>query len=128
MKNLLYPLTAIILSFPTYCNAQVTKTENPKSVIQLSGLSDQQKLKELVSIHQGTYQLSVSNENYAPVLTLDLLESVINSRQQATNVSIELDEFTHLFIPSFNTIENETFLPLETIIYPTGPTSVGISH
>ena len=92
MKNLLYPLTAIILSFPTYCNAQISKTEYPKSVIQLSGLSDQQKLKELVSIHQGTYQLSVSNENYAPVLTLDLLESVINSRQQATNVSIELDD------------------------------------
>jgi hypothetical protein len=127
MKNLLYPLTAIILSFPTYCNAQINKTEYPKSVIQLSGLSDQQKLKELVSIHQGTYQLSVSNENYAPVLTLDLLESVINSRQQATNVSIELDEFTHLFIPSFNAIENEIFVPLKTIIYPTNPTSVGVS-
>lgn len=117
MKNFLYLVVTIILSSSSFCNAQIVKNQNPTSVVQLSVLSDQQKLKELVSIHQGTYQLRVSKENYAPVLNLALLNTVINSRQQATNILFELDEFTHVFIPSATTIESETFVPLETIIY-----------
>lgn len=117
-------MVAIILSSPSFCNAQIAKQQHPTSVVQFSGLSDQRQLKELVSIHQGTYQLRVSNQNYAPILNLALLDTVINSRQQVTNVSFELDEFTRVFIPSFATIGNDLFIPLQTIIYITENTPI----
>ena len=123
MKNLLYPLVAILLSFPSYSSAQIIKEQHPTSTVQLSGLSDQQKLKELVSIHKGTYQMRVSNEDYAPVLNLALFETILNSRQQATNISIEIDEFTRVFIPSATIIESKTFVALKTIVYLSGPTN-----
>ena len=123
MKNLLYILT-VIISSSSYCNAQNAKQQYPTSNIQLTGLSDQQRLKELVSVHQGTYQVRVSKVNYAPIMNLTLLETVINSREQDVNVSIEIDEFTRVFIPSNATIESENFLPLETVVYLLGPTNV----
>lgn len=128
MVNLLYIIAAILVSSTSLSFAQESKGQHPESFIQFSGLSDQQKLKELVSIHQGTYQLIISNENYAPLLNLGLFETISTGRQQSANVLIEIDEFTKVFIPSQDTIESEQFVSLETIIYNTDPTSVGISE
>ena len=67
--------------------------------------------------------MRVSNEDYAPVLNLALFETILNSRQQDTNISIEIDEFTRVFIPSATIIESKTFVALKTIVYLSGPTN-----
>ncbi len=123
MKHQLLLIVAINLSFSHFSSAQSPKEHYPESYSQLSGLSDQQKLKELVSIHQGTYQLRVTNENYAPVLSLIILETIINSRQQTASVTFEIDEFTRVFIPSIAAIDDDTFTPLQTIVYDIAPES-----
>lgn len=128
MKNLLYLLVAILLSPSLYSSAQTTKEQHPTSNIQLSGLSDQQRLKELVSMYNGTYQLRISNEAYAPLQSVALLDLVLDSREQNTYISISLDEFTTLFIPSLTSIDDDFFVPLDTIIYLSDPTSIEMSE
>lgn len=108
-------------------NAQTSKQQHVTSETLLIGLSEQQKLKELISLNQGTYQLRVSNVNYAPLLTYALLETVLASRQQDTNTILQIDEYTKLYIPSTTSILSETFVPLETIVYTTDPIGTTIT-
>lgn len=128
MKNLLYLLVATLVLPSIYSSAQTTKEQYPTSSIQLSGLTDQQRLKELVSTYNGTYQLRISQNDYAPLQSVALLDLVLDSREQNTSISLVVDEFTTLFIPSFTSIEDELFVPLVTIVYLSNPTSNEMSE
>ena len=121
MKIQLYWLMTILLLSSKFSNAQSSKEQHPKSYNQLSGLTDQQKLKELVSRHSGTYQFRVTKEDYIPIQSLTILDTVVNNRQLETSLSFQLDEYTWLFIPSYSIIESETFDPLDPVVYITTP-------
>ena len=124
MKKLTHYL-AILLStviFPSFAQTNVSKTEHSTINTHFEGLSDQDKVKDLHSIHNGTYQLRVSNTNYSPLLTLEILTIVSENRLQSNSQVFEIDEFTTLYLPSVDQIRSESFTALPTVIYLSGPT------
>lgn len=118
-------LSCLIVLFTTVnfvSNAQTNtaKSEHPVMNSQLDGLSDQAKLKDLVSIHAGTYQFRVSIESYYPLARLDILETVANQRLDNEDQLLIIDEHTKLYIPSYAVINDPSFTPLEQMIYAPG--------
>ena len=125
MKRLTY-YTAILLStvtFTSFSQTNIAKSEHPVKNAHFEGLSYQDKLKDLRSIHNGTYQLRVSNPNYSPLLTLEILTIVSENRLQSNSQIFEVDEFTTLYLPSIDQLESESFTPLPTIVYSSEPTT-----
>lgn len=124
MKKALYYAALLLASgFSMQSFAQTNHSKVEHSVLnsQLDGLSDQNKIKDLYNIHYGTYQLRVSNLDYSPLMTLEILTIVSNNRLQSSSQVFEVDEYTTLYLPSVEQIENESFTALPTVIYLTGP-------
>ncbi|MDG1334036.1 MAG: hypothetical protein P8P74_16995 [Crocinitomicaceae bacterium] len=84
---------------------------------QSDGMSDQQRLKELVSIHDGTYQIRVSDEDHSPLLTVELFDLILSSREQDIDVILDINQHTKIFLPSASLLESNSFTPMETLIY-----------
>ena len=128
MTNKFYLIAVVFLSVSYSGQAQTSKTEHPTLNTQINSLSDQAKLKDLMSIHTGTYQFRVSVEGYYPLARLDILETVANQRLENTDQLINVDEHTKLFIPSYSKIQDPSFVPLEQMIYAPGDSLETISE
>ncbi|MFK7784825.1 MAG: hypothetical protein AB8B56_06910 [Crocinitomicaceae bacterium] len=110
-------IALVFLSFSCFGQTNTPKTEHALLNTHFGNLTDQEKLKDLVSIHDGTYQLRVTNANYSPLLTLETLTLVSENRLQNTNQVFSIDSHTTLYLPSFDQIESESFTDLETVVY-----------
>lgn len=67
---------------------------------------------------EGTYQLVITNNDYAVAISKAMLLSIKSSRKQDETVSKTWDEFTTIVIPSVQEISSPDFKKLETVVYP----------
>lgn len=88
---------------------QVTISDSPSS--------EKAKLNNLLKELEGTYQFQITKSDYKPVLSVELLENIKNSRTENQDIYLTIDEFTKLFIPSRSSMGLNNFEKLERIIY-----------
>jgi hypothetical protein len=79
--------------------------------------SEREEYKSLFEKLNGTFQFVITKEDYSPLLSVDLLKKIENARTEDSDVYMELDEFTKIFIPSRKYVNSNTFQKLETITY-----------
>lgn len=82
-----------------------------------SPVSEKAKFNNLLTELEGTYQFQITKTDYKPVLSIELLENIKNSRTEDQDIYLTIDEFTKLFIPSKSSMEVNNFKKLERIIY-----------
>lgn len=79
--------------------------------------SEKAKLNNLLTELEGSYQFQITKLDYKPVLSVELLENIKNSRTEGQDIYLDIDEYTKLFIPSKSTMNSNNFKKLERIIY-----------
>lgn len=122
MKKLILLIT--VLCGTTFSHNSFAQHENKvktNSVEQAisadSQSSEKTKLNTLLSELEGTYQFQITKSDYKPVLSIELLENIKNSRTENQDIYLTIDEFTKLFIPSRSSMGLNNFEKLERIIY-----------
>lgn len=65
---------------------------------------------------EGTFQFQINKENYSLILTDELINKIKTSRKDSENVTIQIDEFVSLFIPSYSQINSSEFKSLDSVI------------
>lgn len=83
-------------------NGLYTLEEEPKPV---------ETKKELPK--EGTFQFRISKENYSFIISKDFMYEIETLRKQDEPVTVKVDDFVELFIPSRNEIYSSGFRPLE---------------
>lgn len=87
-------------------HSELSNTSNESSISP--ELTDSEKVKELLSSLEGTFEIEFSIPNYGINYTLPLLETIRNSRLQNENATIEWDQFTTITVFPLSTVATAT--------------------
>jgi hypothetical protein len=118
MKKLLIGVTTILISCSTTIaqkDLSATRTLTPENSDiegKVYGSSSWELLK-------GTYQLMVSENSYKPLFSKSLYDVIVSSRKEEEDITIIVDEYTTLYLPSKTKISNSGFQALDPIQYST---------
>ena len=82
-----------------------------------SSPSEKEQYKSLFDKLNGTFQYQINKEDYKPLLSLEVLKQIEAARTEDSDVFIQVDQYTKVFIPSKKAINSIAFSKLETIIY-----------
>lgn len=82
-----------------------------------SSPSEKEQYKSLFEKLNGTFQYQINNEDYKSLLSLEVLKQIEAARTEDSDVFIQVDQFTKVFIPSKKAINSVGYSKLETIIY-----------
>lgn len=117
----LFCLTFLALDETSIAYSQ--KNNNPpaqenKTAIELSNNSIDSKTKftSLMNDLDGTFQFQIKKQDYRPLLTIEILESIRDSRKISEDIYLELDEYIKVFIPSSNKINSIDFVSLDQFV------------
>ncbi|NRA11611.1 MAG: hypothetical protein HRT57_06630, partial [Crocinitomicaceae bacterium] len=99
------------------------KGSEPRVLVEAENVSHEQEDLDLFNILQielkGTYQVQMIRTDRAAVISLSTLELVKNGRLAGEDVYLKLDEFTTIFVPSEQKVNQSGFIPLSLSKYIT---------
>ena len=115
MKLLTRVALFTVVLLPTVVNAQkgnglYTLEEEPKT----SSTTDNKTLPK-----EGTYQFRIAKNDYSIVLPKNFMYEIESLRKVDEAVTVKIDDYVDLYIPSRNTIYSSSFLRLEEFIFTT---------
>jgi hypothetical protein len=82
-----------------------------------SSPSEKEQYNSLFEKLTGTFQYQINKEDYKPLLSLEVLKQIEAARGEDSDVFIQVDQYTKIFVPSKKAISSFGFNKLETIIY-----------
>ena len=98
---------------------QEVKSQNSSRANEtnISTVNEKAQFDALFSELEGTFQFKSIKPDYSPLLSLELLQRIKNSRDNNTTIYIDVNEFMKVMIPSKNDIQSNHFEKLELITY-----------
>jgi len=91
--------------------------ENLEEMNRTTEVSSTESLKSLFKAITGTYQIQVSDANYKALMSRPLFNLIVESRLKDLDVTLNLDDKSVLYLPSYNKIEKSSFTKLKLSIY-----------
>ena len=126
MKKHFTLFTLLLVMFSAFSFAQKNKNlqvglvpENLKEMNRTKEVTPTESLKDLFKAISGTYQIQVSDTNYKVLMSRPLFNLIAENRLKDSDVTLNLDDKSVLFIPSYKKIENSNFKKLKLSIYKT---------